>query len=75
MSEDTSWKLVEGRRARTAKLEAAKTRKQKLAATNMYNKKIHEIKRSCRTDKRRKIEKKYTRRRGSSRAKGYEEGL
>ena len=74
MSEDT-WKLVDERRARTAKQEAAKTRKLKLAATNMYNKKNHEIKRSCRTDKRRKIKKKYTRSRGSSRAKGYEEGL
>ena len=38
MSEDT-WKLVEERRARTAKLAAAKTRKQNLAATNMYKKK------------------------------------
>ena len=33
MSEDT-WKLVEERRALKAKVEAAKTRRQKLAATN-----------------------------------------
>ena len=55
MSEDT-WKLVEERRALKAKLEAAKTRKQKLAATNMYNKKNHEVKRSCRRDKRRRTD-------------------
>ena len=42
---------------------------------HVQKKKNHEIKRSCRTYKRRKIEKKYTRNRGSSRAKGYEEGI
>ena len=49
MSEDT-WKLVEERLALKAKLEAAKTTKQKLAATNMYNKKNQEVKRRCRRD-------------------------
>ena len=38
MSKDT-WKLVEERCVLKVKLEAVKTRKQKLAATNMYNKK------------------------------------
>ena len=40
MSENT-WELVEERRALKEKLEVAKTRKQKLAATytNMYSKK------------------------------------
>ena len=55
MGEDT-WKLVEERRALKAKLEAANTRKQKLAATIMYNKKNHEVKRSGRRDKRRRID-------------------
>ena len=36
-----------------AKLEAAKTRQQKLAAVKRYNEKNHEVKRSCRRDKRR----------------------
>ena len=56
MSKDT-WKLVEERLALKAKLEAAKTTKQKLAATNMYNKKNHEGKRSWRRDKRRRTDK------------------
>ena len=55
MGEDT-WKLVEERRALKAKLEAANTRKQKLATTIMYNKNNHEVKRSCRRDKRRRID-------------------
>ena len=50
------WKLVEESRALKAKLVAAKTRKQKLAATIMYNKKNHEVKRSCRRDKRTRID-------------------
>ena len=54
MSEDTG-KLVDERRAVKANLEAAKTRKQKLDATDMYNKKNHEVKRSCRRDKRRRL--------------------
>ena len=54
-SEDT-WKHDEERRALKAKLEAAKTRKQNLAASNMYNKKNHEVKRSCRRDKMRRID-------------------
>ena len=52
MSENT-WELIEERRALKEKLEAAKTRQQKLAATytNMYSKKRvrHEVKRSCRS--------------------------
>ena len=47
MNEDT-WKLVEERRALKAKVEAAKTRKHKLVATNIYYKKTHEVKRSSR---------------------------
>ena len=39
-----------------AKLEAAKMRQQKLAAVKRYNKKNHEVKRSCRRDKRRRID-------------------
>ena len=35
-----------------AKLEAAKTRQQKLVAVERYNKKNHKVKRSCRRDKR-----------------------
>ena len=49
---DNTWELVEERRALKEKLEVAKTRKQKLAATytNMYSKKkSHEVKRSCRS--------------------------
>ena len=38
------------------KLEAAKTRKQTLNGTNLYNKKSQEVKRSCRLDKRREID-------------------
>ena len=52
MSEDT-WKHVEKRRALKGKLGTAKSRKQKMAAANMYNKKNHKVKRSCRRDKRR----------------------
>lgn len=37
MSEDT-WKHVEKRRALKGKLGTAKSRKQKMAAANMYNK-------------------------------------
>ena len=47
MSDDT-WKGVEGRRALKAKQEAAMTRKQMLAATNVYSKTNHVVKRSCR---------------------------
>lgn len=54
MSKDT-WKRFEERRALKAKVQAAKTRKQ-LAATNMYNKNNREVKRSCRRDKRRRID-------------------
>ena len=39
------------RRKLKAKLEATKTRKLKLAASNMYDEKNHEVKRSCRRDK------------------------
>lgn len=45
MSDDT-WKLVEEIRKLKAKL---------VAATNMYNEKNHEVKRSSRRDKRRRI--------------------
>ena len=55
MSENT-WKLVEERRVLKAKLEATKTREQKLAAVGRYNEKNHEVKRSCRRDKRRRID-------------------
>ena len=41
----------------TWRLEAAKTRQQKSAAVKRYNKKNHEVKRSCRRDKRRRINK------------------
>ena len=39
-----------------AKLEAAKTRPQKLAAVKRYNEKNHEVKRGCKRDKRRRID-------------------
>ena len=39
-----------------AKLEAAKTRQQKLAAVERYNEKNHEVKRRCRRVKRRRID-------------------
>ena len=55
MSENT-WRLVEERRVLKAKLEAAKTRQQKSAAVKRYNEKNHEVKRSCRGDKRRRID-------------------
>ena len=55
MSENT-WRLVEERRVLKAKLEAAKTRQQKLAALEGYNEKNHEVKRSCRRDKRRRMD-------------------
>ena len=55
ISEDT-WKRVKERHALKAKLEAAKTRKQRLAATNIYNKMIREVKKSCRRDKKRRID-------------------
>ena len=55
MSENT-WRLVEQRRVLKAKLEAAKTRQQKLAAVGRNNEKNHEVKRSCRRDKRRRID-------------------
>ena len=48
-----TWKHVEERSALRAKLEASKTRKQRLAAANMYNKKNHKAKRSYRRDKKR----------------------
>ena len=51
MSEIT-WRLVEERRM----LKAAKTRQQKLAAVRRYNEKNHEVKTSCRRDKRRRID-------------------
>ena len=55
MSENT-WRLVKERRVLKAKLEAAKTRQQKLAAVGRCNEKNHEVKRSCRRDKRRRID-------------------
>ena len=55
MSENT-WRLVEERRVLEVKLEAAKTRQQKLAAVGRYNEKNHEVERSCRRDKRRRID-------------------
>ena len=55
MSENT-WRLVEERRVLKAKLEATKTRQQKLAAVGRYNEKNHEVKRSYRRDKRRRID-------------------
>ena len=65
MSEN-NWRLAEERRVLKAKLEAAKTRRHKLAAVERYNEKNHEEKRSCRRDKRRRIdEKNYTRNRGT----------
>ena len=54
MSENT-WRLVEERRVLKVKLEAAKARQQKLAAVGRYNEKNHEVKRSCRRDKRWRI--------------------
>ena len=54
MSEDT-WEIVEERRKLKAKMEAAKTRNQKLATTHAYNMKNTEVKRSCRRDKRKRI--------------------
>ena len=55
MSEDT-WKIVEERRELKAKMEAAKTRNQKLATTHAYNMKNTEVKRSFRRDKRKRID-------------------
>ena len=55
MSENT-WRLVEERRVLKAMLETAKTRQQKLAAVERYNKKNHQVKRSCRRDKRQRID-------------------
>ena len=55
MSENT-WRLIEERRVLKAKLEAAKTRQQKLATMERYNEKNHEAKRSCRRDKRWRID-------------------
>ena len=55
ISENT-WRLVEERRVVKAKLEAAKTRQQKLATVERYNEKNHEVKRSCRRDKRQRID-------------------
>ena len=55
MTENT-WRLVEESRELKAKLEAARTRQQKLDAVERYNKKNHEVKRSCRTEKRRWID-------------------
>ena len=55
MSENT-WRLVEERRVLKAKLEAVKTRHQKSAAVKRYNEKNNEVKRSCRSDKRRRID-------------------
>ena len=53
---ETTLRLVEERRMLKAKLEAAKTRQQKLAAVKRCNEKNHEMKRSCRRDKRRRID-------------------
>ena len=39
-----------------AKLEAAKTRQQKLATVERYNEKNHVVKRNCRRDKRRRTD-------------------
>ena len=55
MSEDT-WEIVEERRELKAKMEAAKTRNQKLATTHAYNMKNTEVKRICRRDKRKRID-------------------
>ena len=55
MSKNT-WRLVEERRVLKAKLEAAKTRQQKSAAVKRYNEKNYEVRRSCRRDKRRRID-------------------
>ena len=55
MSENT-WRLVGERRVLKAKLEATKTRQQKLAAVKRYSEKNHEVKRSYRRDKRTKID-------------------
>ena len=55
MSENT-WRLVEERRVLKAMLETAKTRQQKFAAVERYNEKNHEVKRSCRRDKRQRID-------------------
>ena len=48
---ETTWRLVEKRRMLKSKLEAAKTRQQKLATETRYNEKNHEVKRSCRREK------------------------
>ena len=55
MSEGT-WKLVEERRELKARIESAKTRRQKLTSTRLYLTKNCEAKRSCRRDKRAKID-------------------
>ena len=53
MSEDT-WKLVEERYKMKGKMEAAKTRNQKLDSAHVYNMN-KEVKRSCRRDTRKRI--------------------
>ena len=53
---ETTWRPAEERRVLKAKLEATKTRQQTLVAVNRYNEKNHEVKRSCRRDKRRRID-------------------
>ena len=73
ISENT-WRLVEEKRVVKAKLEAAKTRQQKLATVERYNEKNHEVKRSCRRDKRQRIDE-IARERGSCRTKRHEESL
>ena len=55
MSENT-WRTVEERHVLKAKLEVTKMRQQKSATVKRYNEKNHEVKRSCRTDKRRRID-------------------
>jgi flagellum-specific peptidoglycan hydrolase FlgJ len=53
---ERSWKLVEERRELKSQLDSAKTRNQKLMARQKYNTKNHEVKRSCRKDKRDRID-------------------
>ena len=55
MSEGT-WKLFEERRELKARIESAKTRRQKLTSTCLYHTKNREAKRSCWRDKRARMD-------------------
>ena len=53
---EKTWKLVKERCKLKARMEAAKSRNQKLASALVYNLKNREVKRSCRRDKRKRID-------------------